>query len=72
MGLEISWEQMIKKKKKGQVQVQFTWAAIELGAEPAGLMSSLRGSLPEFISYHLENACPSTGICDDSGRRRDY
>jgi len=58
--------------EKGQVQRQFTRTAIELGAEPAGLMSSQCGSVPEFISCHLENACPSTGICDDSGRRRDY
>lgn len=58
--------------EKGQVQIQFTWTAIELGAEPAGLMSSQHGSVPKFISYHLENACPSTGICDDSDRRRDY
>lgn len=42
------------------------------GAEPAGLMSSRRGSVPEFISYRLEKGCPSTGIRQDSDRRRDY
>lgn len=53
--------------EEGQVQLH---RAIGPGAEPAGLMSSRRGSVPEFISHHLEKACPSTGIREDSDRRR--